>query len=55
MSQPPDNIWIPNVHTYPKGEKDQDRSLWEEGYIRRIQSYIKFLLNILPRAQEDRH
>ena len=24
------------LHTYPKGEEVQDRSFWEEGYIRRI-------------------
>ena len=36
-SQPSENIWLPGVHTYPKGEKDQARSFWEEGNIRRIQ------------------
>ena len=29
-------ICLPGVHTYPKGEKDEAESFWEEGYLHRI-------------------
>ena len=42
----PMHLWVEAARTMyaqnytpPKGERDQARSFWEEGYIRRIQEY----------------